>query len=176
MTPLECEARSLAAAFHGAAGQRMKFGGGPYTEHLDAVAAVLIRHGRPEIEVVMAFLHDLLEDTDVAPARIEALFGAEVLGLVQALTDPKTDSPRAERKAATRARLAAAPGAAQNVKCADVIVNARDIAERDPKFAEVYLPELEALVNVLSNADPKLWAEARDTVAAGLRRLATLAG
>lgn len=167
-------ARDYAYRAHNAVGQLRKYQQGPYTDHLDEVAEVLRRHGRPDEEIALGYLHDTLEDTEATRTDIQNLFGTQMLAWVDELTDPPSKEPRATRKAAARARLAAASAQSQNVKCADVISNARNIADQDPKFAAVYLPELEALVNVLSKAEPSLWKEARDTVAAGLKRLATL--
>lgn len=176
MSGLSELARDYAHRAHNAVGQMRKYQQGPYTDHLDEVAEVLRRHRRPDEEVALGYLHDTLEDTAASRTDIQNLFGAQMLTWVEELTDLPSKESRAARKAAARARLAGASAQSQNAKCADVISNARNIADQDPKFAAVYLPELEALVNVLSKAEPALWAEARDTVAAGLRRLATLAG
>lgn len=169
-------AKDYAYRAHNAVGQRRKYQDGPYTDHLDEVAEILRRHERPDEEVALGYLHDTLEDTEASRTDIENLFGIQMLTWVEELTDPPSKEPRAARKAAARSRIAVASAQSHNVKCADVISNARNIADQDAKFAAVYLPELEALVNVLSRAEPNLWAEARETVDAGLRRLATLAG
>jgi guanosine-3',5'-bis(diphosphate) 3'-pyrophosphohydrolase len=68
---------------------------------------------------------------------------------------------RAERKAASRARLAAAPGWVQTIKCADLISNTSSIVKHDPKFAVTYLEEKRLLLDVLTKADPRLVAIAR---------------
>jgi hypothetical protein len=65
---------------------------------------------------------------------------------------------RAERKAASRARLADAPAWVQTIKCADLISNTSSIVLRDPKFAVTYLEEKRLLLDVLTKADPRLHA------------------
>ncbi len=68
---------------------------------------------------------------------------------------------RADRKAAQRVRLAAAPGWIQTIKCADLISNTSSIVMHDPKFAVLYLEEKRLLLDVMTEADPGLMAMAR---------------
>jgi hypothetical protein len=85
------------------------------------------------------------------------------------LSDLETGN-RAERKAAGRVRLAAAPGWVQTIKCADLISNTSSIVMHDPQFAGVYLEEKRLLLDVMDGADPGLRALAR--AQAGDARLA----
>ena len=68
---------------------------------------------------------------------------------------------RAERKAASRARLAAAPPWIQTIKVADMISNTSSIVMHDPKFAVTYLEEKRLLLDVLDQASPHLLRIAR---------------
>ena len=70
---LAVEAWRFAAVAHG--GQRRRGSGSPYIEHPVAVARLVVEHGGDEAMVAAAFLHDVLEDTDVASERIHGEFG-----------------------------------------------------------------------------------------------------
>lgn len=155
-------ARRFAERAHGAIGHRRKYSGQPYAEHLARVAECVARvTGDPSV-VAAAWLHDVVEDTPATLSDVEHAFGPRVAELVRALTDvDHAYGNRATRKAADRARLAQAPGAAQTVKLADLIDNAVDIAQNDPSFARVFLKEMGALLDVLTDGDPGLLAEAR---------------
>ena len=104
-----------------------------------------------------------MEDQGLLPEEL-AQFGLEVVAGVMYLTDTETGN-RAERKAAGRVRLAAAPGWVQTIKVADMISNTSSIVEHDPTFAKVYLEEKRLLLDVLTKADPRLVAMARDSTA-----------
>lgn len=157
----------FAAAAHAAVGQRRKYTGRPYIEHPAAVAAIVesVEH-TPEM-VAAAWLHDVIEDTGVTLEDIREAFGIEVQHLVYWLTDVSRpeDGNRRERKAMDRDNLAAAPAAAQTVKLADVIDNAKDITAHDPDFAVVYKREIGALLHVMTLGDPGLYEQARELVA-----------
>jgi hypothetical protein len=72
---------------------------------------------------------------------------------------------RAERKAASRLRLAAAPGWVQSIKVADLISNTSSIVQNDPKFAATYLEEKRLMLDVLDHADDRLIVIAREQIA-----------
>ena len=79
---LTAEARAFAVQAH--AGQR--YGEHPYVAHLHNVARTAAELGftEPLVEIV-AYLHDILEDTPVTAAEIERRFGAEVREAVEQL-------------------------------------------------------------------------------------------
>lgn len=104
-------ARLFATAAHGAIGQRRKYLNTPYIEHPAAVAALVGRHcaGDPAM-VAAAWLHDVLEDTQVTAQTLRDNFGQEVTALVLALSDlegPEVGN-RAVRKRMSLERLARA--------------------------------------------------------------------
>lgn len=94
-------------------------------------------------------------------------FGGSVAVAVQYLSDTETGN-RAERKAASRARLAGAWPWVQTIKVADLISNTASIVEHDPKFAAVYLEEKRLLLDVLAQADQRLVSVARQQLRAAL--------
>lgn len=140
--------------------QVRKYTGNPYADHLAEVAGIVAAAGGDERAIAVAWLHDSIEDTAVTPAEIARHFGPEVQAGVLALSDLEIGN-RAERKAASRARLARAPYWVQTIKCADLISNTSSIVKHDPKFAVTYLEEKRLLLDVLVNADPRLLALAR---------------
>ena len=155
--PLAFRAMMFARMAH--ASQRRKYTGNPYTDHLAEVAGIVATvDPRPE-SLAVAWLHDCREDQGVSGGVIEYEFGMRVAVGVALLSDFETGN-RAERKAASRSRLADAPGWVQTIKCADLISNTASIVQHDPKFAAVYLEEKRALLEVLTKADPRLHAMA----------------
>jgi (p)ppGpp synthase/HD superfamily hydrolase len=117
-----------------------------------------------------ALLHDTIEDCGVHQHQIDQLFGETVGTYVMWLTDNEKGN-RAERKAQSRARLAAAPAEVQTIKLADLISNTASIVEHDPKFAKVYLQEKMELLSVLIKGDDWLHRRAQQQVADGLESL-----
>ncbi|MCP1674326.1 (p)ppGpp synthase/HD superfamily hydrolase [Natronocella acetinitrilica] len=160
-TPPTLSAMQFAVAAHGA--QVRKYTGEPYWKHLAEVAGIVAAAGGSEAMVAAAWLHDVVEDTEVGIDQIEAHFGGEVAELVGWLTDVSrpADGNRAARKALDRAHIARAPADAQTVKLADLISNTSSIATHDPDFARVYLKEKAALLAVMDRADPALMAITR---------------
>lgn len=149
------------------ADQVRKYTGNPYTDHLAEVAGIVATVTNweridPEVMVATAWLHDSVEDQGMTEDQLYFRFGgfgaSEVDHMVRGimlLSDLESGN-RAERKAASRARLAAAPHWVQTVKCADMISNTSSIVKHDPKFAVTYLAEKRALLEVLTKADPRL--------------------
>lgn len=105
----------------------------PYLQHLLGAASIAMEHGATETETVATVLHDVIEDTDVTEAELEATFGPEVSTIVRwCSAEAKDDAdPRTSwtaRKQAYIDHLADAPPAAVLVSLADKIHNARAIA------------------------------------------------
>lgn len=146
--------------------QVRKYTGNPYVDHLAEVAGIVAALGwpheevHPSIMIAIAWLHDCVEDQGVSPQALIDEFGLDIQRGVLLLSDLETGN-RAERKAASRARLAAAPGWIQTIKCADLISNTSSIVKHDPKFAVTYLEEKRLLLDVLTKADPRLLEIAR---------------
>ena len=157
-------ARIFATKAHGAIGQKRMYTDEPYINHPAAVVGIVERYGHTPEMLAAAWLHDVVEDTPVTLDEIHLRFGPEVARLVNWLTDidKPEDGNRAKRMALNRARWSRAPSDAQTIKVADLIHNTESICEHDPKFAKVYLPEKAALLEVLTKANPRIVAFARD--------------
>ena len=138
MKPLVTRARELALEAHG----DQRYGSRPYHVHLDAVAELVREHG--EEAQVVAYLHDVVEDTPVELGAIAEEFGQRVADCVAILTDPPGGS-REERKRTTYSRMARVSGdleLALIVKAADRLANLRAcVADGNDELLAVYKEE-----------------------------------
>lgn len=142
------EAEEFAREAHG--DQRRKYTGEPYWHHLRNVAADVATQTDDQEIIAAAWLHDTIEDTPVGYNDLRAYFGNRVADLVLELTDVYTPENhpnlnRAARKEREAERLSRISDDARLIKLADIRDNTRDIEERDPEFAKVYLKEKEEL-------------------------------
>lgn len=135
--------------------QRRKHSGNPYVEHLAEVAGIVATVTNDEVTIASAWLHDCMEDQGVQRQTLVDRFGEQVAIGVVGLSDMEKGN-RAQRKAASRARLAVAPGWVQTVKCADIISNTPSISIHDPDFAKIYRNEARLLLDVMTEADGRL--------------------
>lgn len=164
--------KAMAFARNAHRDQRRKYTGNPYTDHLAEVAGIVATVA-PTLKsatvadymVAVAWLHDVMEDQGAQFYELATYFDWQVADGVRWLSDME-EGNRAARKAASRARLAAAPGWVQTIKVTDLISNTSSIVMHDPKFAVTYLEEKRQLLDVLSDADPRLMAIARAQTAA----------
>lgn len=151
-------AEMFATAAHGAIGQRRKWTGAPYIMHPEAVVRIVQTVEWHTCQMLCAaWMHDVLEDTQVETPDIDRFFGGEIGTMVYRLTDTGHEAGnRAKRKAMDRKRLAESSREVQTIKVADLIDNTSTIVEHDPDFARVYLREKRALLDVLTLADADL--------------------
>lgn len=173
MSDLITRAQAFATQAHQRIDQRRKYSGQPYDVHLAAVAAIVARVADDPEMVAAAWLHDVVEDTPVTLEELGRQFGEPVQRLVEQLTDVSLSSQgnRAARKAIDRRHTAAASARAKTIKLADLIDNCEDITHHDPRFARVFLQEMDALLAVLVDGDAGLWRRAQALHADSLRRL-----
>lgn len=163
------KAKLFATAAHAATGQNRKYTGEPYINHPAEVVDIIERNAiyYTDKQLAAAWLHDVVEDTAVTIELIAQLFGGHIAVLVENLTDISRpeDGNRAARKALDLAHIAECKPQAATIKVADLISNTRSIAERDPEFAKVYLPEKLEVLKVLANkADPELLKIAHEQI------------
>jgi len=151
---LAFEAMQFARNVH--ANHRRKYTNAPYTDHLAEVAGIVATVIQNESAIAVAWLHDCVEDQNVTEEELRTLFGEPVATGVMLLSDME-EGNRATRKRLSRERLAAAPGWVQTIKCADLISNTTSIVQFDPAFARVYLEEKRLLLEVMKDADRRLW-------------------
>lgn len=93
----DADPREFAFRMHGA----QRYGDRPFIEHLDAVAKLV---GDDPLLRTVAYLHDVVEDTQCTTEDLLDLFGQDVARAVNVMTDGP--GSRAERKARSHRRLA----------------------------------------------------------------------
>lgn len=173
MDDLVTRAEQYAVSAHARIDQRRKYTNQAYDAHLKAVADI-VRTATDDSQVLAAaWLHDILEDTPATYTDLEGEFGTEVADLVTELTDVSraSDGNRTVRKAIDRAHLARASRNAKTVKLADLIDNCRDIVKHDEKFGRVFVIEATALLEVLQEGDPQLYAQATKVITRSAEKL-----
>src|SRR5512139_3705421 len=165
MDDIVLRAQEFATSAHARINQLRKYSLQPYDVHLRAVAALVASVTDDQAMIAAAWLHDVVEDTPATFEDIEREFGAEVMALVKDLTDVSRpgDGNRAARKAIDREHLARGSAPAKTIKLADIIDNCADICRHDPKFGRVFLAEARALLDVLHEGDPRLYARAAES-------------
>jgi (p)ppGpp synthase/HD superfamily hydrolase len=122
----------------------------PYVKHLDDVVAVAeMLHADHDVRIA-AYLHDVVEDTDVSIAAIEELFGQNVAKLVAAVTNEHGET-RAERHARTYPKTRAAGANAVLLKLCDRIANVTaSIGPTGGTLLQMYAKEREAFHKALA--------------------------
>lgn len=155
-------AKGFAYGAHAGVGQKRKYTGEHYIAHCEAVAALIESVEHTDDMVCAAWLHDVVEDTNVTIHDIYNWFGEDIALMVEGLTDISVpeDGNRRDRKAIDRNWLSRQCADVQTIKLADIIANSRDIVEHDPEFAKVYMAEKRELLTVLTKGDKRLHAMA----------------
>ncbi|MBY0561497.1 MAG: HD domain-containing protein [Hyphomicrobium sp.] len=163
-----CKADAFAAGAHAGVRQKRKYTGEPYIVHPREVADIVSEVTSNPYIVAAALLHDVLEDTGVTKADLEAEFGGIIANLVDQVTDVSKpeDGNRAARKLKDRVHLSLASEEAQTIKLADLISNTRTIVAHDGDFAATYMLEKRQLLVVLGKGNVKLWQDANALVEA----------
>lgn len=137
----------VAMGFAVAAHRNQRYGDQQYDFHLRQVVGFVEAYrgcsqepDRPTL-VCGAWLHDVLEDTDVRTDLLRDLFGRKVADLVWAVTD-EPGANRAERKMLTYPKIRAAGADAVLLKLADRMANVgANRAEQNKKHLEMYRAE-----------------------------------
>lgn len=147
-------------------GQVRKWTGEDYINH--PIEVMNIVHSVPHTEDMLcaALLHDVVEDCDVSIQEVGDLFGPVVRTMVNKLSDVSRsiNGNRAIRKELDRQWISNAHPNTKTIKLADLISNSKSILEHDKDFAKVYIKEKELLLEVLTEGDPTLYAQAKDIV------------
>ncbi len=152
------KAREFAIERHG----KQKYGDSPYSVHLDEVASIASEFG--DAAAIIAYLHDVVEDTDTTILEIESLFGALVSQCVAILTD-EPGSNRKERKAKTYEKMSKVSGElelALIVKAADRLANFRAcVAQKNNSLLSMYKREHPVFKEAVyrSNLCESIWQE-----------------
>jgi len=155
---LKTTAREFALAAHG----DQKYGEFPYSKHLDEVADIVKPYG--ETAQIIAYLHDVIEDTEVIAKEVEVIFGRFISKCVQILSDEPGDS-REIRKSATYQKMSKIHGdecIALLVKAADRLANMRTcVRNKNKQILGVYQSEYPAFRKAVyrPNLCDEIWSE-----------------
>ncbi|MDB5204620.1 MAG: hypothetical protein JWP09_648 [Candidatus Taylorbacteria bacterium] len=105
----------------------------PYIPHLLEVSELVTQSGGNDAEIVAAWLHDAVEDTDVTIEDIQKEFGNEIADIVNGLTDlPEWLSLSLyDRKTKQAERVANESASVKRVKLADQISNVQIVGKGD---------------------------------------------
>jgi (p)ppGpp synthase/HD superfamily hydrolase len=107
-------------------GQHRKQTGEQFVQHPIAVADLLAGNGYDGALIPAAYLHDVVEKTDVELDEIRERFGPEVAALVDALSEDPGIEGYGPRKRALRAHIIESGGDSVVVYAADRVANMRD--------------------------------------------------
>jgi guanosine-3',5'-bis(diphosphate) 3'-pyrophosphohydrolase len=107
-------------------GQHRKQTGEQFVEHPIAVATLLSDSGYDGPMIAAAYLHDVVEKTEVDLEEIRERFGPTVADLVDSLTENDDIPGYAERKRALRRRILETGGDPLIIYAADRVANLRD--------------------------------------------------
>lgn len=139
----------------------------PYINHClwvsQAVAASADRHADVSV-LCAAILHDVVEDTPVSTAQVEALFGEAIAGLVAEVTDDKSLPKMVRKEHQVSHAPDLSPGACL-IKIADKTSNVRDMATDPPPWTRErvleYVAWAERVVSALAYQAPTLMDDFR---------------
>ncbi len=151
-------------------GQPMPESDLPYLVHVGSVTAEVIAALRVEgshdeiLAVQCALLHDVLEDTPVSYAAVEAAFGGRVAAGVLALSKD-AQLPKAEQMPDSLRRIRQQPSEVWMVKLADRICN---LGEPRPSWTteriSQYRAEARDIYQALHTASPALAARLQEKI------------
>ena len=147
--------------------QTRKYTGEPYINHPIEVARIVASVTNDCEVICAAFLHDVIEDTEVTFENIQSVgFGFHIARMVREVSDISrlVDGNRAVRKAIDLSHLAKASAGGQTIKLADLIHNTESICRYDLGFARTYMREKRALLKVLTKGNAELHKRAAELV------------
>ena len=148
-------------------GQHRKQTDEQFVEHPIAVARLIREAGYNGSMIAAAYLHDVVEKTEIEPIEIRRRFGSGVAEVVEALTDDDSVEDYAERKRALRRQVLDSGRDAVLIYAADRVANMRDwrkvppegrdrVGERLGTTVEQRLGLWEEDLEALSAYDPEL--------------------
>ncbi len=155
------KALNFAAKAHG---EQKTPKGFPYLTHLSSVVMEVIHacleskmeQEKTDKAITVAFLHDVLEDTDVSYDDIYTEFGIDIAEAVEALTKDK-NLPKKEQMTDSINKLLAQPYEIQMIKLADRVTNLQEPpASWDSQKIFNYHKEAKFILSCLKNSNAYL--------------------
>lgn len=123
------------------------YGEAPYFVHLEHVGSLA---DDSDLIQMVAYLHDVLEDTDINKMDLFDTFGTRVCACVDLITDPENGPREVRKKVVNEMMENAGPflHPALHVKAADRLANVRVCIEnRDADLFEMYMDEYDDFRN-----------------------------
>jgi len=107
-----------------------------FVEHPIAVAKLISEEGLNGSILAAAYLHDVVEKTEVEPSEIRKRFGPDVAEVVESLTDDDSVDGYVERKRALRRQVIGSGRDSVLIYAADRVANMRDWRKVAPEQRE----------------------------------------
>ena len=128
-------------------GQHRKQTDQQFVEHPIEVARLLADAGYDVPIIAAAYLHDVVEKTQVEADEIRVRFGPEAAEVVEALSEDPTVIGYAERKRRLRVKVLAAGGTPVLIYTADRVANLRDWRTVAPERREQIAQRLDTTLD-----------------------------
>ena len=158
-------ARCVATVAHAAVGQMRNDGITPYIAHPRRVAGIVAQAGGTKAMISAAWLHDVVEDTDITLEVLSTFFPPGVVEMVDDLTKKEDMKDiRKLRKEKECYRLAQVCNASKSIKLADIVDNLRDMDDSTESFKELFVSEKTELLDYLEGGDETLIVMARKLI------------
>jgi (p)ppGpp synthase/HD superfamily hydrolase len=154
-TDSDLAATALRFARRAHLGQHRKQTHEQFVEHPIAVATLISEAGYNGSILAAAYLHDVVEKSEVESSEIRERFGADVAEVVDALTDDDSLEDYAERKRALRRQVLESSRDSVLIYAADRVANMRDWRKVPPEDRE----EIGGRLGTTLDQRLELWAE-----------------
>lgn len=149
----------------------------PQIVHIQEVADLVWASGGTDDEIVAAWLHDIVEDTEVTIEDIKEIFGDDVAEIVSGLTDPLDFKglPIEERKQKQVDRILTKSNSVKRIKLADQTSNIRFLAV-DPSvswkndYALGYIEGAKKIIGACIGISPLIESLFEDAYKKGVER------
>lgn len=165
LNPLVQLAREYAIEHH----QKQMYGEKPYVFHLDQVYDITIQFDLGLEYQIAAYLHDIIEDTDVTKKEIENKFGIHISEMVFAVSG--FGSNRKERQQDIKIKMLSYQPSI-NLKMADRLANMLHSQLNKPKLYELYCKEHLELEEIFKQGNSLLFSQLEQ--AAGIKKISKL--
>ncbi len=131
------------------AGQTRKFTNEPYIEHPLRVAEILKNYNVENDLLIVACLHDTIEDTDATYDEIKEQFGKKIADFVKELTKDQNEIDKIGKTEHLIKKINLMSKNALTVKLADRLDNVNGLPKTDQEFIKKYATQTKKIINNL---------------------------
>ncbi|MHA1797348.1 MAG: HD domain-containing protein [Candidatus Helarchaeota archaeon] len=121
----------------------------PYIAHPIGVANILKNLNVEDDLIKVAYLHDVLEDTEASYEEIKTNFGERIANLVLELTNDPVEISKLGKTRYLINKINKMSSDALTIKLADRLNNVEDIEETDAKFRKYYVKQTHEILEHL---------------------------